>query len=143
MIAQRRTTLPVAAGALLIHTLRLRKQLHATGLPSRCILDLTRRSTIDAFLQIMALLLRHWSATVVAATISRRMRRAAFAAVVLDTFIEYRPGRTTAGLGDFLIARRLDDAAYGLGVWRGALRARSLQCLTPRLVLATSRRDRP
>ena len=33
-----------------------------------------------------------------------------------------------------LLGRRLDDLAYGAGLWLGAARSRSLQCLTPRLV---------
>jgi hypothetical protein len=31
-----------------------------------------------------------------------------------------------------VVGRRLDDAAYGLGLWLGALRGRSLAALTPR-----------
>jgi len=33
----------------------------------------------------------------------------------------------------FAIARRLDDLAYGYGVWRSAIRGRSLAALLPDL----------
>jgi hypothetical protein len=32
------------------------------------------------------------------------------------------------------LGRRLDDLAYGAGLWLGVARSRSVQCLTPRLV---------
>jgi mycofactocin glycosyltransferase len=39
-----------------------------------------------------------------------------------------------------LIGRRLDDLVYGAGLWLGALRSRSVRCLTPRLVRSPSSR---
>jgi hypothetical protein len=38
--------------------------------------------------------------------------------------------RDTGATG--LLARRLDDLAYGTGLWLGALRAGSPRCLLPR-----------
>lgn len=89
--------------------------------------------------QESALLLRHWwPATAVAATISSSVRRMVATALVVDTAVAAveRPGLdpVTAFVG-----RRLDDAAYGAGLWLGALRARSVHCLLPRFVAGRPR----
>lgn len=76
-----------------------------------------------AFGQAGALLLRHWwPLTASACPISRRARRAATAAVVADTLAGWR--RRPPGLDPIrsAVARRIDDAAYGAGVWLRAVR---------------------
>ncbi|NYI75575.1 mycofactocin biosynthesis glycosyltransferase MftF [Nocardioides panzhihuensis] len=88
--------------------------------------------------QESALLLRHWwPLTLLACLLSRTARRMVLAALVVDTVValhetDVRP--TT------LLGRRLDDLAYGAGLWLGALRSRSVRCLTPRLVRSLSGR---
>jgi mycofactocin glycosyltransferase len=92
--------------------------------------------------QESALVLRHWwPATLLAATRSRTARRVIVSAIAVDAIavrIE-RPGlhplETFAG-------RRLDDLAYGAGLWWGALRSRSIRCLELRWVRASTG-DRP
>ncbi|MER6972098.1 mycofactocin biosynthesis glycosyltransferase MftF [Nocardioides sp. NPDC057767] len=82
--------------------------------------------------QESALLLRHWwPLTLVACLLSRTARRMVLAALVVDTAVALNETdiRPTTFLG-----RRLDDLAYGTGLWLGAARSRSVQCLTPRLV---------
>jgi mycofactocin glycosyltransferase len=80
--------------------------------------------------QEAALLLRHWwPLTVLLAPRSALVRRAMTASLVVDVVVaqvdnpgtRYRP-----------LARRLDDLAYGAGLWAGAIRARSATCLLPR-----------
>ena len=84
--------------------------------------------------QVAGLLLRHWwPATAVAAIFSRRVRRAALMALTAD-LITYLPHRFHIGPVEYLVARRLDDLAYGAGLWAGALRARSTQALRPRCI---------
>jgi hypothetical protein len=89
-----------------------------------------------ALSQTSALLLRHWwPLAAVGAVVSTRVRRAVVAAAVIDTAIEYARTRTDLDPVRFAVARRLDDLAYGAGVWLGALRHRSVRCLLPRLVV--------
>lgn len=49
-------------------------------------------------------------------------------------------GPRAPSLVGFTAARRLEDLAYGLGVWRGAWQARSWTALAPRLVRAPNRK---
>lgn len=61
----------------------------------------------------------------------RRVRRVVAAAAVADAVGAWWPHRREVGLLRFAAARRLEDLAYGAGLWRGALAARSLRALVP------------
>ena len=96
----------------------------------------TQRSglRVGALSQASALLTRHWwPVTAAGCTVSRRLRRAAAVAALADIALEYR--RDRAGLDPlrYGIARRLDDLAYGAGVWLSAARGRSTAALRPRI----------
>ena len=85
-------------------------------------------------LQLCAALLRHWwPVALLAATRSRRARRALLAALAVQAVAD----RSWLGSGldpvRFQAARRLDDLAYGAGVWWGACRSGRLDPLLPRL----------
>ncbi len=83
--------------------------------------------------QEATLLLRHWwPATLVAATVSPALRRAVVSALVLDTVVGLRDRRGLP-VPALLAGRRLDDLAYGAGVWAGAVRRRSVRALVPRI----------
>lgn len=84
--------------------------------------------------QETALALRHWwPPLVLAAVRSRTARRVLVSAILVDVIsirIEQpalKPVPTFAG-------RRLDDLAYGAGLWWGAIKCRSPRCLAVRLV---------
>ena len=62
---------------------------------------------------------------------SRRLGRAVVVAAVADAVYEHRRTATGMGLVSFAIARRLDDLAYGAGLWIGAMRERSSRALRP------------
>ncbi|NYI78385.1 mycofactocin biosynthesis glycosyltransferase MftF [Nocardioides panzhihuensis] len=82
--------------------------------------------------QESALLLRHWwPLTLVACLLSRTARRMVLAALLVDTAVAFHE---TDVRPTTLLGRRLDDLAYGAGLWLGAARSRSVQCLTPRLL---------
>jgi mycofactocin system glycosyltransferase len=92
-----------------------------------------------ALRQESALVLRHWwPAAFGAALVSRRARRVIVSAMAVDLVVGTceagwrRPVATFAG-------RRLDDLAYGAGLWWGALRSGSLRCLKVRLAVARPR----
>ncbi|MFE6511267.1 mycofactocin biosynthesis glycosyltransferase MftF [Nocardioides sp. NPDC057767] len=87
--------------------------------------------------QESALLLRHWwPFTLVACLLSRTVRRMVLAALVVDSVVAARESdvRPTTLLG-----RRLDDLAYGTGLWVGAVERRSVRCLAPRVVRRSRR----
>ena len=82
--------------------------------------------------QTSHLLLRHWwPGAFVAATVSRRARRALVAAAVWD-LLDHREV-APAQAAEAFAARRLDDLAYGAGLWWGAVRERSARVLVPRV----------
>jgi len=93
-----------------------------------------------ALRQEAALLLRHWwPATAVAALVSRRARRAVLSALVVDAVVAWSQHGRAAAHPAMWVARRLDDVAYGAGLWLGAWRRRSGACLRP---VSGSRRRR-
>ncbi|OIJ25600.1 mycofactocin biosynthesis glycosyltransferase MftF [Nocardioides luteus] len=82
--------------------------------------------------QESALLLRHWwPVTLVACMLSRTVRRMTLGALVVDTAVAFQETEVRPAT---LLGRRLDDLAYGTGLWLGATRSRSGRCLAPRLV---------
>ncbi|NMD57441.1 MULTISPECIES: mycofactocin biosynthesis glycosyltransferase MftF [Tsukamurella] len=90
--------------------------------------------------QGLAALLRHyWPATAAAALLSRRVRcRVVIAAAVepVVTWVAAVHREPLAPHPDpvtWAVLHRLDDLAYGLGVWQGALARRDLGALRPRV----------
>jgi mycofactocin system glycosyltransferase len=84
-----------------------------------------------------------WPVLAGAALGSRRARRLAAAVAVLPPSIELARGaREGAFVGPaaWLALRLLDDAAYGAGVWAGAVRSRSAGALIPDLTTWPGRR---
>jgi hypothetical protein len=73
----------------------------------------------------------HWPLALAAALISRRARRGVLTAAALDAVDGWWPVRREVCLLRFAAARRLDDLAYGTGLWAGAIRARDPQALIP------------
>lgn len=102
----------------------LRRTLPAVPDRDRLAVDLSARGLWWSLRQESALLLRHWWPPVaVAALFSRSVRRAVVSALLVDVVVSRGAG---------LAGRRLDDAAYGAGLWAGAVRARSLRAVSPR-----------
>jgi mycofactocin system glycosyltransferase len=73
----------------------------------------------------------HWPLALPAALVSRRARRWVMAAAVTDAALAWWPHRRRVGPVRFAAARRLEDLAYGAGLWEGALRARDPRALLP------------
>ena len=66
-----------------------------------------------------------------AATVSRRARPGILAVAAADAVAAWWPHRHRVGPVRFMAGRRLDDLAYGAGLWWGALRARNPRALLP------------
>ena len=134
LLAQRRWSLPVAGAVCGVTALRIARKLHGADHPVRLASRLTADGAVGALAQSAALLTRHWwPLAALGCTVSGRMRRAVAVAALTDVALEYRPGRARLDPVRFTLARRLDDLAYGSGVWISAVKGRSTAALRPRL----------
>jgi mycofactocin system glycosyltransferase len=132
LLAQRRWSLPVAAGAAAVAAVRIGSRLRPTPDRARIAVRLTGLGALAATAQTAELLTRHWWPIAAAGSLgSRRLRRATVVAAVADALYEHERTETGMGLVEFAVARRLDDLAYGAGLWWGAVRARSTRALRP------------
>jgi hypothetical protein len=68
---------------------------------------------------------------VAAGVLSRPARRRLLGLAVAEGLLAWLPARHRVGPVRHLAARRLDDLAYGAGLWAGAVRARSVAALLP------------
>ncbi|SDO00590.1 mycofactocin biosynthesis glycosyltransferase MftF [Geodermatophilus sp. DSM 45219] len=73
----------------------------------------------------------HWPLALGAAAVSRRARRGVAAVAAADAVLAWWPHRQQVGPLRFAAGRRLEDLAYGAGLWAGALRARDPRALLP------------
>jgi len=132
LLQRRSWSLPVAAVAVALTSRSMRRSLTIDDGPAIPVTRLALRGLGWGVQQESALLLRHWwPAAAVGAVVSRPVRRAVVTAVAVDlaVFLRERPG---VGPLTALAGRRLDDLAYGSGLWWGALRRRNLRCLAIR-----------
>ena len=113
---------------------RLARRLPRSSRPVASAARLVADGSVASFVQASALLLRHWwPAAVAAALVSPRVRRALAVAAIVDSLFEWRRTRAKLDPVRFALLRRLDDIAYGAGVWWSAWRGRSLAALRPSL----------
>lgn len=104
-------------------------------------LGLSSRGLGWAVRQEASLLVRDWwPATLAVAAVCPRARRAVASALVVDSIVALATRRHPPGLVVSLAGRRLDDAAYGAGLWVGALHERSTTALRPRTPVRRARR---
>lgn len=125
-------SLPVVVAGALLTRAHLQRTLGDTPEKRRLAWLLVGRSLISTGRQIRQLALRHWwPVTAVAVLGSRRTRRVVGVAAMVDlvAHADPDPART---LHRFAI-RRLDDLAYGAGLWFGAARLGSARVLMPEL----------
>lgn len=133
LLLRRPWSLPLAAASVAMSARGLQQVLPES---SRCgvplSLDVACRGMGWAVRQESALLLRHWwPATLGAALLSRNARRTVATALIVDGFVTVTERRGAKPL-TALFGRRLDDLAYGAGLWAGAVGAHDLRCLVPR-----------
>lgn len=82
----------------------------------------------------------YWPIALVAAVCFRRCRQVVLVAAVVDGVVDWasRNGNVDddskrVGLFSYVLLRRLDDIAYGLGLWQGVVRERHLGALKPQI----------
>ena len=123
-----------AAGVLGVATARLAGRLHRPGEPAPVALSasLVLRGTSWAGRALARAVTRHyWPLAVPLAAVSRRARRLVLGVAAADAIGAWWPYRGRVPLARFVLARRLEDLAYGTGLWAGALRARDPRALLP------------
>ena len=132
-VVQRRWS-TVAAGVVLVRMLATAPEGVSPGERAAVVAGSVRTTSAQA----SALTLRHWWPLAAAAClVSSRMRRCVAVAATADAVLGRARAETTLDLLPFAAARRLDDLAYGVGVWTGAARDRSARCLLPQWVKAS------
>ena len=95
----------------------------------------------SAALQLASAICRHyWPIALLAAVLFRRCRQVVLVAAVLDGVVDWASRNGNAdddakrvGLFTYLLLKRLDDIAYGLGLWTGVVRERHLGALKPQI----------
>ena len=135
LLAQRRWS-PVVVVAAVVHAAWiLNRKLPSSPDRARLAGQLAVEGMAWTVRQEAALMLRHWwPLTAVGLPFSSRLRRAAAVAAVVDVLMSYARHRREIGLVPYALGRRLDDLAYGAGLWAGAARAGSTRVLLPRMV---------
>ena len=104
------------------------------------VLVIAARGLWSAALQLASALCRHyWPLALPAAVLSRRFRRVLAVAALTDGVVDWLGRRDAAeesesiGPLSYLVLKRVDDLAYGLGLWHGVLRERNARELRPQV----------
>ncbi len=125
LLLRRRWSVPVAAACLARSASSLAASLPELVVTPRLVTQLSARGLGWSLRQESSLLLRHWwPAAVVGAIASRSVRRAVVTACVVDVVAAASEGVRDRPVAAF-VGRRMDDLAYGGGLWWGSVRARS------------------
>lgn len=131
LLARQRWSIPVAALGAAYAGASLHRRLPDTPDKASLAAGLAVEGLGWAVRQEAALALRHWWPLTAVLLPSRTARRMVVSALLVDAVVgrlEHPDARPLPQL----LGRRLDDLAYGAGLWLGALRSRSVRCLLPR-----------
>jgi hypothetical protein len=135
LLLRRPWALPLVALGLASGVRSVRAALPPTPQRNTLATHLAVRGLLWAARQESALLLRHWwPAAAAGALASSTIRRSLVSALIVDTIASAteRRNHPRPGIATTIAGRRLDDLAYGAGLWWGALRGRSPRVLLPR-----------
>lgn len=120
---------------------RIAKSLSAVDPEPKEIAVVAAMGLWSAALQLASAICRHyWPIALIAAVLSRRCRHVVLVAAVVDGVVDWigRNGNADddtkpIGLITYILLKRLDDIAYGTGLWTGVVRERDLGALKPRI----------
>jgi mycofactocin system glycosyltransferase len=120
---------------------RIAQSLSAVDTEPTEVAALAAKGLWSAALQLASAICRHyWPIALIAAVFFRRCRHLVLIAAVLDGVVDWLARNRTAdddvkrvGLPAYLLLKRLDDIAYGLGLWEGVVRERNLGALKPQI----------
>lgn len=132
-LAQRWWSLPVAATATVLAQQALARRLTFSSTPQRSSAQLMAMAVRGTAQQTCSALTRHYvPVTLAAAPFSVRARRALVLATVVGGVLDHRRTGSRLSTPAHVALHAADDLAYGIGLWTGAIRARSVAALTPR-----------
>ena len=139
MLTHTRIGLAVAVVILLRVGHRLRTRLGELPEATRVSAQMTSRATFFGLLQAAGAVCRHyWPVALLLALISPRFRRIVIEIAIAEGVVEWirsvaaEPAvAPTMGPFGYLLCRRLDDLAYGTGLWQGVVTHRDLAALRP------------
>ncbi|OBF26164.1 mycofactocin biosynthesis glycosyltransferase MftF [Mycobacterium sp. ACS4331] len=128
-------------GAAAISGRRISRSLRGPEANPRDVAYVAARGLGAAAMQLAAAVCRHyWPVSLVLAVVSQRCRRAVLAAAIIDGAVDWLNRRRHVGedsrplgLVSYVLMKRLDDLAYGAGLWCGAVQERTLTPLMPQI----------
>lgn len=132
----------VAAAALVAVAVgRVIRTLRRVETPAREVARVAVQAAASAGLQIASALCRHYLPFALVASVrSRRCRHVLAAAAILDGVVDWTKHSANAasaprsiGLAEYVVLKRLDDLAYGIGLWSGVVRERKFGALRPEI----------
>ena len=128
-----RRGVPAAVGVLGVATATLARRLARPGAPPPVALagTLVLRGSFTAGRTLARSVTRHHWPLVLPLLRSRPARRLVLRAAVVDALVAWWPHRREVGVLRFAAGRRLEDLAYGAGLWWGAVRAWDARALLP------------
>ncbi|MGK2879474.1 MAG: mycofactocin biosynthesis glycosyltransferase MftF [Mycobacterium sp.] len=120
---------------------RIAKTMAGADTQPRDVAMVTVRGLGSAALQMASAICRHyWPVALVLALLSRRCRQIVLVAAIVDGVVDWLSrNRNTdddtkpLGLVPYLVLKRLDDLAYGTGLWTGVIRERNVGPLKPQI----------
>ena len=120
---------------------RIANSLRSVDTEPKEVAAVAARGLWAAALQLASAICRHyWPIALIAAVLFRRCRQVVLVAAVVDGVVDWASrDRSTddetqrVGLLAYLLLKRLDDIAYGLGLWTGVVRERHLGALKPQI----------
>ncbi|MGV0652449.1 mycofactocin biosynthesis glycosyltransferase MftF [Mycolicibacterium thermoresistibile] len=120
---------------------RVAKSLSTVGSEPVEVVALAAQGLGSAACQLAGAICRHyWPIALIAALLFPRFRQVVVVAAVVDGVVDWLSRREHAGedtkpvgLFAYLVLKRLDDLAYGCGLWAGVLRERDLGALKPQI----------
>lgn len=131
---QRRWSVAVAVAVTAAHTGKLTHSVRMLRQPLRTAAHLDAMTLTGAAWQSAGALNRHWWPIALAgALFSRRVRRALLAAALAEGMADWWQHRGKIDPPRYVVLHRLDDLAYGTGLWWGAIKHRTAAPLVPRV----------
>ncbi len=120
---------------------RIAKTLQGSDTRIWDVLAVAARGLWSSAMQLASAICRHyWPIALLAAIVFRPCRRVVLIAAVLDGVVDWASRRRSAdedarpiGLLTYVLLKRLDDLAYGLGLWYGVVRERNIGPLKPQI----------
>jgi mycofactocin system glycosyltransferase len=120
---------------------RIANSLRSVDTEPKEVAAVAARGLWAAALQLASAICRHyWPIALIAAVLFRRCRQVVLVAAVVDGVVDWASRdrdpddeNQRVGLLAYLLLKRLDDIAYGLGLWTGVVRERHLGALKPQI----------